>query len=179
MACLNFISSYIKGVFVLATAIQGKKVIYKYRVLGATTAAFLVGFTTENSRTVSVDADITATKDGGIRTAGVPEIEITCESILQKDDTAIKAIEDAMLAGTAFEIWEINLEQAGTGQNKYKGKYYQGYCTELEKTSNAEDFCEISLTFGIDGIGADGDCTVTSAEIEAATYTFKDTVATT
>lgn len=163
----------------MATAVQGKKVIYKYRVMGNNSAAFLIGFTTENSRSVSVDADVTATKDGGIRTAGVPEIEITCESILQQGDTAITQIEQAMLAGTQFEVWEINLEEPATGQNKYKGTYYQGYCTELEKTSNAEDFTEISLTFGIDGIGATGDCTVTAAEIAAATYTFKDTVAVT
>ena len=163
----------------MAEAVQGKKLIYKYRVFGNTTAAFLVAFTTENGRTVSMDADTTATKDGGIRTPGAPEIEITCESILKKGDTAIADIEAAMLAGTLFEVWEINLEEAGTGANKYKGTYYQGYCTELEKTSNAEDFVEISLTFGINGKGATGDCTVTAAEIAAATYTFKDTVAVT
>ena len=162
----------------MAEAVQGKKLIYKYRVLGNTTAAFLVAFTTENGRTVSMDADTTATKDGGIRTPGAAEIEITAESILKKSDTAIGTIEAAMLNGTLFEIWEINLEEAGTGANKYKGTYYQGYCTELEKTSNAEDFVEVSLTFGINGTGATGDCTVTAEEIAAATYTFKDTVAT-
>lgn len=162
----------------MAEAVQGKKLIYKYRVLGNTTAAFLVAFTTENGRTVSMDADTTATKDGGIRTPGAAEIEITAESILKKGDTAINTIETAMLNGTLFEIWEINLEEAGTGNNKYKGTYYQGYCTELEKNSNAEDFVEVSLTFGINGTGAAGDCTVTAAEIAAATYTFKDTVAT-
>lgn len=163
----------------MAEAVQGKKLIYKYRVFGDTTAAFLVAFTTENGRTVSMDADTTATKDGGIRTPGAPEIEITCDSILKKGDTVIADIEAAMLAGTLFEVWEINLEEPGTGNDKYKGIYYQGYCTELEKTSNAEDFVEISLTFGINGKGATGDCTVTAAEIAAATYTFKDTVAVT
>lgn len=162
----------------MAEAVQGKKLIYKYRVFGDKTAAFLVAFTTENGRTVSMDADTTATKDGGIRTPGAPEIEITAESILKKGDTAIDTIEAAMLAGTLFEVWEINLEEPGTGNDKYKGTYYQGYCTELEKTSNAEDFVEASLTFGINGTGATGDCTVTAAEIAAATYTFKDTVAT-
>ena len=163
----------------MAEAVKGKKLIYKYRVYGDTTAAFLVAFTMENGRTVSMDADTTATKDGGIRTPGQPEIEITAESILKKGDDTINTIEAAMLNGTLFEIWEINLEEAGTGQNKYKGTYYQGYCTELEKTSNAEDFVEISLTFGINGKGATGDCTVTEAEIAAATYNFKDTVAVT
>ncbi len=161
----------------MAEAVQGKKLIYKYRVYGQTSAAFLIAFTTENGRTVSMDADTTATKDGGIRTPGAAEIEITAESILKKSDNTIGTIETAMLNGTLFEIWEINLEEAGTGTNKYKGVYYQGYCTELEKTSNAEDFVEVSLTFGINGTGATGDCTVTAEEIAAATYTFKDTVA--
>lgn len=159
-------------------AVQGKKLIYKYRELGKTNAAQLLAFTTENGRTASMDADTTITKDGAIRTPGTPEIEITATSILKKGDTVVDEIEQAALDGKLFEIWEINLEEPGTGAKKFKGKYYQGYCTEFEKNSPAEEFVEIDLTFGINGKGAAGDCTVTDEEIEAANYVFKDTVAT-
>ena len=47
--------------------------------------------------------------------------------------------------------------------------------TEFEKTSNAEDMVEISLTFGINGKGVKGDVTVTAEQQEAASYVFVDT----
>ena len=53
--------------------------------------------------------------------------------------------------------------------------YFQGYLTELEKTSNAEDMVEISLTFGCNGNGKTGYVTVTEEQQEAADYVFTDT----
>ena len=50
--------------------------------------------------------------------------------------------------------------------------------TELEKTSNAEDMVEVSLTFGVNGIGEKGDVTVTAAQQEVAAYVFTDTTKT-
>ena len=58
---------------------------------------------------------------------------------------------------------------------KYKGMYFQGYLTELEKTSSAEDMVEMSLTFGINGNGKRGNVTVTAAQQEVADYVFTDT----
>lgn len=160
-----------------AEAVKGKKVVYLYRVYesAATTDGAVIAFTTENSRSVSVDADSTVTKDGTIRTPSDPEIEISATSILQKGDTFINTLETAMKANKLMDIWEANLEEPGTGQNKFKGTYYQGYLTDFEKSSNAEDFVEIQLTFGINGKGADGDVTVTADQQEAANYVFVDT----
>ena len=160
-----------------AEAVSGKKIVYLYRVLGGTSAAAALAFTTENSRTKSRDADSTETKDGAIRTPGATEVEITATSILQKGDTLIDELEAAMDAGTLVEIWEANLEEAATTQGKFKGAYYQGYLTEFEKTSNAEDFVECSLTFGVNGTGVKGDVTVTAAQQEIAAYVFADTTA--
>ena len=61
---------------------------------------------------------------------------------------------------------------------KYKGMYFQGYLTELEKTSSAEDMVEVSLTFGINGNGKRGNVTVTAGQQEVADYVFTDTPAT-
>lgn len=158
-------------------AVKGKKVVYLYRVHenAATVDGAVIAFTTENSRSVSVDADSTVTKDGTIRTPSDPEIEISATSILQKGDSFINTLEAAMKANKLMDIWEANLEEPGVGQNKFKGTYYQGYLTDFEKSSNAEDFVEISLTFGINGKGADGDVTVTADQQEAANYVFVDT----
>jgi TP901-1 family phage major tail protein len=161
-----------------AEAVSGKKIVYLYRILddAATKNAATLAFTTENSRSKSKDADTTVTKDGTIRTPGAAEVEITATSILSKGDTLIDSLEDAMDSGKLIEIWEANLEEPATGgSNKFKGYYYQGYLTSLEKSSNAEDFVECSLTFGINGSGVKGDVTVTTEQQAIANYVFTDT----
>ena len=133
-----------------AEAVQGKKIVYLYRILedAATDDGALIAFTTENGRTKSKDADSTATKDGSIRTPGVAEVEITATSILSVGDTMIGKLESAL------------------DNDKV---------TELEISSSAEDFAEVSLTFGINGGGKDGEVTVSAEQQAVADYVFKDT----
>lgn len=164
-----------------AEAVQGKKLVYLYRIASeaATTDGTTLAFTTENSRTKSKDADSTATKDGSIRTPGASEVEISATSILAKGDTFIDRLEDAMDNDELIEIWEVNLEEpVAEGENKFVGKYFQGYLTELEKSSSAEDFVECSLTFAINGTGVKGDVTVSTEQQEIANYVFRDTTKT-
>lgn len=161
-----------------AEAIQGKKIVYLYRIKkdAATADGTLLAFTTENGRSKSKDADSTATKDGSIRTPGTTEVEITATSILAKGDAMIDKLEDAMDSDELIEIWEANLaEPAESGDNKFKGMYFQGYLTSFEKNSSAEDFVECSLTFGVNGSGKRGDVTVTVEQQEIADYVFADT----
>lgn len=161
-----------------AEAVSGKKIVYLYRILknAAAKAGATLAFTTENSRTKSKDSDSTETKDGPIRTPGAAEVEITATSILAKGDTLIDELEDAMDDNDLVEIWEANLDEpVDGGTNKFKGTYFQGYLTEFEKTSGAEDFVECSLTFGVNGIGAKGEVTVTTEQQEIAAYVFTDT----
>ena len=161
-------------------AVKGTKIIFLYRVLSKASqkAGTNIAFVTENSLSISKDADSTATKDGAIRTPGETEIEVTSTSIFKKGDEVIDELKKAMLDDELLEIWRANLEDPGTGDNKFKGTYYQGYLTSFEETSNAEDYVEYSLTFGINGKGADGDVTVTTDQQEAAAYVFTDTTQT-
>lgn len=159
-------------------AIQGKKIIYLYRVLGETDATgTMMAFATENGNTKSKDADSTATKDGAVRTPGVAETEITATSILAKGDTLMDKLEAAMDTDTVIEIWEVNLMEPGVDLDvgKYKCVYYQGYMTEIEKTANAEDMVEVSTTFGINGTGKAGWATVSPEQLQQADYVFRDT----
>lgn len=164
-----------------AEAVSGKKIVYLYRIKSkaATADGAALAFTTENSRTKSKDADSTETKDGPIRTPGASEVEITATSILAVGDKLVTDLEAAMDNDEIIEIWEANLaEPADGGSNKFKGSYYQGYLTEIEITSNAEDFVEVSLTFGINGNGVAGDVTVSAEQQEIANYVFTDTAKT-
>lgn len=161
-----------------AEAVKGKKIIFLYRVLSdaAEEDGTNLAFVTENGLSISKDADTTATKDGPIRTPGEAEIEITSTSIFMKGDEKIDRLKTAMLNDELIEIWRANLEDPVSGsETKFKGTYYQGYLTSFEETSNAEDYVEYSLTFGVNGVGADGDVTVTAAQQEQANYVFTDT----
>lgn len=164
-----------------AEAVQGKKIVYLFRIKkdAASSDGAILAFTTENSRTKSKDADSTMTKDGAVRTPGAAEGEITATTLLAKGDTMIDKLEDALDNDELIEIWEANLaEPAATGSNKFAGMYFQGYLTELEKSSNAEDNVEISLTFGINGNGARGEVTVSADQQALAEYVFTDTAKT-
>ena len=60
-------------------------------------------------------------------------------------------------------------------EGKFKAKYFQGYLTEFEVVSNAEEHVEVSLTFGVNGNGVDGYATVSEQQQEIANYVFADT----
>lgn len=161
-----------------ANAVSGKKLVYLYRVLSKASSenGTMLAFTTENERTKSKDADSTATKDGTIRTPGSSESEVTATSILSEGDTIIDELEKALDEDALIEVWEVNLAENGTAENKFKAKYFQGYLTEISKSSDADGFVEVSLTFGLNGNGVDGEATVTQDQQEAAAYVFVDTV---
>lgn len=172
------ISMFKAGLQLFAEAVSGKKIVYLYRLAekAKTEAAKNLAFTTENGRTKSKDAESTATKDGSIRTPGAAETEITATAVLSKGDKLIAELEDAMDSDKLIEIWEANLEDsAEPGPNKFKGTYFQGYLTEVEIISSAEENVEVSLAFGINGSGKRGDVTVTAQQQEVAAYVFKDT----
>lgn len=164
-----------------AEAVQGKRLVYLFRILkdAATSAGALLAFTTENTRTKSKDGDTTVTKDGSIRTSGAVEQEVSATTLLAKDDEMIGKLEDAMDNDELIEIWEVNLDApAADGENKFAGRYFQGYLTEIEYSSSAEDFVEVSMTYGINGAGVKGDVTVSAEQQEMANYVFADTAAT-
>lgn len=159
-------------------AIHGSKIIYMYRPLSKKSeAALRLGFVKENGKTVTTDADTTQTKDGTLRSPSQPEIEITSTSVLATGDTMIGYLEDAQLKNEKIGVWEVNLDEKGTGDNKYKGTYYQAYITEIEKSSPSDDWTEMSITFGAEGKGASGEVTVPSDMLDEALYTFTDTTA--
>lgn len=160
--------------------IKGKRIIYLYRILkeAATNDATAIAFTTENSRSKSRDSDTVTTKDGTIRVPGEVETEISTTALFaSENDEMIAKIEKAIDDGDKVEIWEVNLDKPGTDTNsgKFAAKYFQGYVTSFELSSNSEDHAEASLDFGIEGKGADGYATVTDEQQELAAYVFKDT----
>ena len=163
-----------------AEAVEGKKIIYLFRVLSkaAVSDAMAMAFTSENERTKSKDFDSVVTKDGTIAVPGAVEQEITATALLAKGDTMADDLEDALDKNELMEIWEVNLAEPSGTDGKYKGRYFQGYLTEFTLSSSAEDHAEYSTTFAINGTGAKGDVTVSAEQQEIATYVFKDSTKT-
>lgn len=160
--------------------IRGTRIVYLYRILkeAAQTDAVALAFSTENGRTKSRDADITETKDGPVRTPGALESEVTTTTLFaSENDEMIDKLEAALDNSDRVEVWEVNLDSPGETENvgKFAAKYFQGFVTEFELTSAAEDYAEASLTFGLEGTGADGYATVTKQQQELANYVFADT----
>lgn len=164
-----------------AEGVQGKRIVYLYRVHSeaATADGTTLAFVTENSRTKSKESESTVTKDGSIATPGAIEQEISSTSIMAKGDAMIERLEDALDNGELLDIWEANLDEPVEGNdNKFKGRYFQGYLTEFEQTASAEEFVELSHTFAINGAGVRGEVTVSAAQQEMANYVFADTTKT-
>lgn len=158
------------------SAVTGTHLIYMYRLNSEASSAdgVRIAFTTENEMSISSDADATATKDGSVRGASVAELELSASSLMDADDAMIPKLKKAILDGSLLDVWEINLDKPKTG-NKFEGTYYQAYITEFTASSPADGNVEVSMTFGINGKGADGDVTVPSSQQDDGQYSFVDT----
>lgn len=159
--------------------VQGQKNIYLIRRLADRNQenATVLAFQEEGGTKMSKDADTVATKDGTIRVPGAAEIEISLTSIVATGDPMIPKLKTALLNGEVVEVWEVNTAEKGTGENadKYPADYYRGYLTSVEKSSNAEDFMELSLEIGVFGNPQAGFVTLSREQEEAALYMFADT----
>ena len=158
------------------SAVTGKNLIYMYRLNSESASAdgVRIAFATENELSISSDADATATKDGSVRGASVPELELSSTSLMDADDAMLPKLKSASLNGDLVDVWEVNLDKPKTG-NKFEGTYYQAYITEFTASSPADGNVEVSMTFGINGKGADGDVTVPTSQQDDGQYTFVDT----
>ena len=160
------------------SAVTGKNLIYMYRLNSesATADGIRIAFTTENEMSISSDADATATKDGSVRGASVAELELTATSLMDADDAMIPKLKNAILNGSLLDVWEVNLDKPVSGSaGKFDGTYYQAYITEFTTSSPADGNVEVSMTFGINGKGAEGDVTVPTSQQDDGQYTFVDT----
>lgn len=159
-------------------ALHGKDVIWKYRILKdkATSDAWGLAYTTSNGYSKSSDSDSVATKDGSIVIPGAMEVTASTETNYKIGDESIEKMEDAFDNGERIEVWRINTKEAGTGEGKFKGRYWQGIITSFEEEDTAEDLVTYSLEFALEGAGKKGDCTLDLAAEADNDYSFTDTV---
>ena len=166
--------------FTAPTVIEGKKIIYLYRLLKdkATKGGLNLAYTTENTSNFSRDSDTTETKDGPVGTPGSLETTVSATAVFSKggDGMTPTEVRNALIAGEDFEIWEINTADAGATTGKYNGLYMRAKCTSFELSSPAEDNAEADIEWKVYGIPQEGEITY-SASSSSAAYTFVDAVA--
>ena len=166
--------------FTAPTVIEGKKIIYLYRLLKdkATKAGLNIAYTTENSSSFSRDSDNTETKDGPVSTPGSLETTVSATAVFSKDGDGMTPTEvrNALIANEDFEIWEVNTADAGTTTGKFNGLYMRAKCTSFELSSSAEDNAEADIEWSVYGTPQAGDITYSAASNSGA-YTFVDAVA--
>ena len=156
----------------MLTAKKGIDSILLFRVLKeqANKLAFQTAHSSEKSR----DTNTSQTKDGVLQTIGGIEVTLSATSIMAENDPLVAELEQAMNNGDLVEIWEIEKGAAKVAE-KYPATYYQGYITSFNKTKNAEDLVELEMEFGINGVGASGNATLTEEQAQVVQYVFEDT----
>ncbi|MGT2829042.1 phage major tail protein, TP901-1 family [Streptococcus hillyeri] len=162
----------------MPTAKKGIDSILLFRVLktAASKAAAKLAFQTEHSTEKSRDTNTQQTKDGLLQSLGGLEVTLSATSIMAESDPLVEELEKAMDNGDLVEIWEIE-KGAKQKNGKFSATYYQGYLTSFNKTKNSEDLVELEMEFGINGVGAKGEATLTEGQAEVVQYKFADTTA--
>lgn len=160
-------------------ATKGKRMIQMFRLYSQRTEknAKRPALMTESSESISVSADATQTKDGPIRNAADPEIELEITCVLGVEDDFMGELKNAVKNGELIEAWNINLDRKGTGDDadKYECTYYQGYGTSFETSAPSDGNVEVTFGYGVNGKGLDSFATVPSDVIDEALYVFADT----
>lgn len=156
----------------MAQAIQGKDLVLFFRALKnkATDNGAKLKFQTEHEIAKEKESSTTTTKDGVIVSVsdGESSASITSMAYREGDETpeVWKELESYFKANEIVEIWEVDLgsKTGVVGSETYEVEYYQGYFTSFNKTAPADDKVELSIEYLINGNGASGTDTLTTAQ---------------
>ncbi|MCB2836005.1 phage major tail protein, TP901-1 family [Streptococcus dysgalactiae subsp. dysgalactiae] len=162
--------------------IQGKSFLLFFRKLAdaKSKAADKLKFQTEHAIKMEKETEATKTKDGIINSLSDGENTIDIKSFAYTSDektTAIwKELRKYFKAGDVVEIWQVDLTSKGSSDQKYEAEYFQGYFTSFEISAPADGQVELSITYAINGNGAEGKDKLTEEQEQAVSdvlYKYK------
>ncbi len=124
---------------------------------------------------INMDEPGSETNSGKFKAEYAAEVEYSLTSLVAKGDTTYQDYQDAMMNDEKFELWKINMDEPGTGDKsgKFKAEYAQGFITNIEESSNSEDFADLSIDFGGEQKPQHGFATLTAEQQEMAQYVFE------
>ncbi|UTH14769.1 phage major tail protein, TP901-1 family [Macrococcus equipercicus] len=153
------------------------KVLY-FRKLGDTKPATLV-LQQEHSKSYKRDREAVVTKAGRIFKKALLEDELSIKALQSTADDAYKMLDDSIVDDFALEVWEVDLAKK-SADGKFQSEYRQGWLTEWEATSAAEDDPTVEGTFVTYGKRQKGLATVPPEDLQAngiLGYVFHDMIA--
>lgn len=161
----------------MAKAMQGIERIFLMREIEKESSenASKLFFQTEYENKIKVDSDSEATKDGPITKIGDPEYDISVTCFVSREDPWAQKSYKATVENWRLGLWEIDRGATPVEENKYPAIYYEGYINEYQIKAEADDLVELELSFAIDGIGQEGNATLTDEQAAKVQYAFKDT----
>lgn len=154
-------------------AVKGKDIVWLYRIKGDTDAAFKIAFQTGNDVNESISADLTDTKDGGVRVPGALEADGSMTSLLTVGDEHVKACRQALRNFDKVQFWQINKAEQDDTTSEYNATYYEGYFTDYSQSAPADDLVEITLDFALEGEPQEGTAPLTADQSALVQYAFE------
>lgn len=159
-------------------AAKGIDIIWAMRIIEEEQSehATVLAFQTEGELTESRDADSKITKSMTLRIPGTLETEGSMTAIWMRGDVAEKKFKQALRRGKKVGFWMIDsMDPDPSNSDKFMSEYFEGYLTERGMTFAAEDFVEMTYSFGLEGEGQEGYATLTKEQQAVVQYVFKDT----
>lgn len=164
----------------MAELISGKDLVlfFRRRADHATEDGAKLRFQTEHSFSFGKETETIITKDGPINVISDGENTADITSLAYKEETAPietwKNIRTWFKNNDLVEIWQVDVSSLSTGT--YSVEYFQGYVTSFEISAPAEGRVELSMSYAINGNGAEGTDTLTAeqlAAIESTAYEYE------
>lgn len=158
-------------------SVKGIKKFILWRLLkdAKTKPGTKIALQTEHEITSTRDTNTTPTKDGGVKSLGAIEQEISLTFYLAHSDE-LDRLKDAQEQGEIVEIWDVIAEEPDT-EGKYKASYYQAYISEIGEAAPTDDGVEVSITLGVEGYGKRGRTALTDEQAEVLDYIFVEATA--
>lgn len=168
----------------MAELISGKDLVlfFRRRADSETEDGAKLKFQTEHSLSFGKENESVVTKDGTMNTISDGENTADITSLAYVEDTGTvnvwKELRTWFKANDLVEIWQVDLASVLT--NEYDVEYFQGYITTFDISAPADGNVELSMSYAINGNGAEGKDTLTPeqlATIESAAYEYQSITA--
>ncbi|MGP6139575.1 phage major tail protein, TP901-1 family [Jeotgalibaca sp. A127] len=164
----------------MSELLSGKNFIlfFRKRADHATSDGAKLKFQTEHSMSFGKETEATTTKDGVVNTISDGENTADITSLAYADDTQTvevwKQLRSWFKANELIEMWQVDISSSELGT--YDAEYYQGYITSFDISAPADGNVELSMSYAINGNGAEGVDTLTPeqlATVQSAQYEYE------
>lgn len=138
-------------------AIQGLDIIlmYRFKEDEMNEVGKKLAFQTDFDISISADKNDTPTRDGNVSTVSNPTTEISCESLLARNDPMVEKMRKSVGKNKLMNVWEIDLKNKNK-KGEYKATVYECLLSSFDRSFPMDEAVSLSLEFGVNGDGIDG-----------------------